>query len=187
MSSVARVCSIEGCGRLVKAKGFCDPHWQRSRSGRDMNTPIREIKPGRTCSEPGCEAPYLAKGLCSRHYQTRWKGPKEPRKVFIGCVVSGCPEPHESLKLCSRHARTARNYKLSTAQLIYLYGIGCEVCKSTQNLVIDHDHSCCKSHRNSCGECVRGVLCSPCNTGIGHLKESVDNLLAAVSYLSSKV
>lgn len=47
---------------------------------------------------------------------------------------------------------------------------------------IDHDHSCCPGGR-SCGRCVRGILCSPCNTGLGHFGDDPDRLLAAAAYL----
>lgn len=42
-------------------------------------------------------------------------------------------------------------------------------------LVIDHDHATGK---------VRGLLCSPCNTGIGQLKENIDILLSAIDYIN---
>jgi Recombination endonuclease VII len=31
---------------------------------------------------------------------------------------------------------------------------------------VDHDHSCCRGNR-SCGHCIRGLACEPCNKGIG--------------------
>jgi hypothetical protein len=31
---------------------------------------------------------------------------------------------------------------------------------------VDHDHACCRGVR-SCGTCVRGLACEPCNKGIG--------------------
>jgi len=46
--------------------------------------------------------------------------------------------------------------------------------KKPMNLVVDHDHF---SGR------VRGLLCSACNVGIGHLRESPNFLRAAADYL----
>jgi hypothetical protein len=40
---------------------------------------------------------------------------------------------------------------------------------------VDHDHKCCAGRR-SCGKCVRGLLCSRCNTVLGLLEED-PNLL----------
>jgi hypothetical protein len=32
---------------------------------------------------------------------------------------------------------------------------------------------------------VRGILCSGCNTGLGHLGDNIDGLLRAVAYLKN--
>jgi hypothetical protein len=50
----------------------------------------------------------------------------------------------------------------------------CEICKNTAELIVDH----CHSSNN-----VRGLICSNCNLMLGHSKDSVDNLLAAIEYL----
>lgn len=52
-------------------------------------------------------------------------------------------------------------------------------------LAIDHDHSCCPG-RKSCGKCVRGLLCSSCNHGLGNFSDDPDLLFAAHRYLSRK-
>lgn len=47
-------------------------------------------------------------------------------------------------------------------------------CPTGKALAVDHD--------KETGQ-VRGLLCSPCNTGIGQLQHSVDLLTSAMSYL----
>lgn len=73
----------------------------------------------------------------------------------------------------------------------------CEVCgrdivtpvmdsitgKYRSYLVVDHDHRCCAS-TNSCGACVRGLLCSSCNTAAGMLQDSPRNALRLGKYLA---
>lgn len=64
----------------------------------------------------------------------------------------------------------------------------CYICQratgKTKKLAVDHDHSCCNGSV-SCGECVRGLLCGPCNQGvIGHLYNSIEALQRAIDYLN---
>ncbi|WP_415624366.1 endonuclease domain-containing protein [Phytohabitans flavus] len=50
----------------------------------------------------------------------------------------------------------------------------CALCPATQArkdrpwLAVDHDHDCCPSAR-SCGKCVRGLVCSRCNSRLATL------------------
>lgn len=39
----------------------------------------------------------------------------------------------------------------------------------------DHDHSCCRGKR-SCGTCVRGIACDPCNRGVGYFADDPDRM-----------
>ena len=91
--------------------------------------------------------------------------------------------------------------RVKTAQLKRIYNISsarfqetvvqqeykCRICKRpfTKDLlpVVDHDHSCCPGP-NSCGKCVRGLLCSRCNHMLGHSKDNTSNLEEAVRYLN---
>lgn len=59
-------------------------------------------------------------------------------------------------------------------------GNRCAICRSEKprgkgRFAIDHDHATGK---------VRGLLCHGCNTGIGGLGDSVENLAAAIRYLA---
>ena len=62
---------------------------------------------------------------------------------------------------------------------------GCAICGKTDSghyqFSVDHDHSCCPG-TPTCGQCVRGLLCGPCNRALGHL-ENMDFVTAAASYL----
>lgn len=50
---------------------------------------------------------------------------------------------------------------------------------------IDHDHACCPGAlARSCGSCIRAALCARCNHGLGNFRDSIDNLMAAVAYLT---
>ena len=53
-----------------------------------------------------------------------------------------------------------------------------------RNLHIDHDHSCCPG-TYSCGNCIRGLLCSQCNTALGLLEDKVDRVMNLAAYLVS--
>ena len=77
-----------------------------------------------------------------------------------------------------------RQYGISMEEfdaLLEFQGGGCAICskpieKLRRRMNIDHDH------RN--GK-VRGILCSGCNTGLGHLGDNVEGLKKALYYLEN--
>jgi hypothetical protein len=64
----------------------------------------------------------------------------------------------------------------------------CDLCgklvEQKRALHIDHDHKCCPAKAKSCGKCIRGVLCSTCNTGLGCFKDDPELLEKAIDYLT---
>lgn len=48
---------------------------------------------------------------------------------------------------------------------------------------VDHDHKCCPPKSSSCGKCIRGLLCTQCNTALGLMKDDPARLVSAVNYL----
>ena len=62
----------------------------------------------------------------------------------------------------------------------------CAICgKFSYALHVDHDHSCDCPGNGGCPKCIRGLLCSGCNTSLGGLGDSLDGVLRAVRYLES--
>ncbi len=47
---------------------------------------------------------------------------------------------------------------------------------------IDHNRACCPG-KQSCGKCVRGLLCSGCNRGIGLMRDDAAVLRSASAYI----
>ena len=60
-----KICSEEGCCKVVFCRGLCVMHYQRL---------LKKINAGKEgskerCSVPDCGQPVYAKGLCNKHYQ----------------------------------------------------------------------------------------------------------------------
>ncbi|WP_434600294.1 endonuclease VII domain-containing protein [Streptomyces sp. A5-4] len=91
---------------------------------------------------------------------------------------------------CGRDAQRKALYRMPRgryAEMLASQGGVCAICKRTEatglTLSIDHDHACCPDSADSCGECVRSLLCSACNHGLGKFRDSPELLRAAAAYL----
>lgn len=87
--------------------------------------------------------------------------------------------------------RVGDTYGLPPGMYDRLYeaqGRVCALCRTatgkTKRLAVDHDHSCC-SGKESCGRCVRGLLCGPCNDVLAVARDSADYFLGAIAYLAN--
>lgn len=95
----------------------------------------------------------------------------------------------------SRRVATLRNYHLPLAdyeQRLKEQDYRCALCGEMEtaargeqvwDLAVDHDHECCPEKSTSCGKCVRGLVCSRCNIGLGMFGDDVEVMLSAVEYL----
>ena len=119
----------------------------------------RSGRAGKTCKEcrsPTRKAPYPGP-RCATCHRERRKGLAEARRLaYVLKQYNLSPEQYEALR-----APLRRNSK---GQYI------CPLCDRNQARCVDHDHDCC-SGKVSCGRCVRGLICSPCNKFLGHLRD----------------
>lgn len=104
---------------------------------------------------------------------------------------------------CARLQKAARSQAAHGARIEDTYGITaelyaalyefqggrCALCRwatgKTRRLSVDHDHKCQVGHdpKMGCPECVRGLLCRPCNNLLGVIRDSVEYLRRAIDYL----
>lgn len=91
----------------------------------------------------------------------------------------------ESKKRRSRKTYLKRTYGLTPYQyeLLFMKQDGkCALCGQEMDRPhVDHDHSCCPG-KETCGKCVRGMLCLSCNTSLSYY-EDVARMKMALAYL----
>lgn len=113
---------------------------------------------------------------------------KDPEKVraYLAGYYRKNPRAARDRQLKSMHKKSLDWYE----ETLESQGGGCAICgrepTEGQSFHVDHDHSCCPTtsgDTRTCGECVRGILCPGCNTGIGKLKDDPVVLQNAIDYL----
>lgn len=75
-----RTCSVEGCERTPKGRGWCAMHYHRwHRHGDPLHLErVRRLAPASgVCSVEGCGKPHRTRGWCVAHY-TRWQRHGDP-------------------------------------------------------------------------------------------------------------
>lgn len=133
-------------------------------------------------------APIRHCSWCGEQDTTRFRARKGWPFICPTCLD---PISHVVRILVLHHVSPERAQRLLTDP-------GCEVCGVNllervrisrgiirPRLVVDHDHACCPHSRYSCGKCVRGLICSPCNTAAGMLGDDVKLARVLASYLDA--
>lgn len=159
----------------MRSLGLCWSHRRQAAQGKAL-TPIRVWRSQTERDEHGrkqCRS-------CSQ-----WLA-----LALFGASARNSDGVNDLCKRCATDKHRLHYYGITAAQydaMLERQGGGCaicgEQCTSGRRLAIDHDHTCCPGDK-TCGKCVRGLLCGPCNQGIGKLKDSPRLLIAAASYLS---
>ena len=119
--------------------------------------------------------------MCTRE-KTKEYAQKNPDKIRANKKKYRHKEYNKHKTKVTPEQRLLWAYKLTPEQYKKLTKDGCEVCGSFEQLCVDHDHSCCP-WRITCGQCIRGILCSFCNRAEGLLKSDPNRVRSLAAYL----
>jgi len=148
----------------------------------------------------------------SRRYQARIRSEKESKRQGNPCAPDCTCNRHDSAAWTTRREsqqQWSRQHPVSPEQrrahhLKHRFGLTpeqwdqmlaeqdgcCYLCSEpldTENrrrIHVDHDHSCCRGDK-TCGNCIRGLACDPCNKGIGMFGESPERLMHVAANLAA--
>lgn len=194
-------CFVLGCAVTKhNSNGLCAKHFaQWRRAGKpDRDTFVFDAhtdeptQAQRMCEFHDCANPAYAKNFCRSHYGMLSNG-RELRSL----IDKDCPVPKCSgfigyrSGLCPTHYYYMLEYTLTLDEVIAWFDPETRkchntACGSTRNLHLDHDHRCTHHApgRSSCGQCVRGWLCSKCNKALGLANDDKHILRGLIDYLS---
>ncbi|WP_176491635.1 endonuclease VII domain-containing protein [Curtobacterium sp. 'Ferrero'] len=147
----------------LECRGLCKKHYYRWRANGDPNI---VKKPHRVPVVDG-------KKPCSKCQRLLPVSQFSPSSVASTGLMSQCSG-------CRSHGKRAAKYGLSRADFERMaeeQSGRCRICgeqPGVKGLVVDHDHST---------GAVRALLCGPCNSAIGLLREDPAVFASAVSYL----
>lgn len=169
-------CAFPGCERPRSCKGLCPSHYAQKRKGRPLS-PINDRVPPTLRDDQGRKRCATCK---------RWLDLDQFRRN-----VRAPDGLQSNCRRCGRDRLVAARYGISLEgyeRLVDKQDDRCAICgdvnASGRALGVDHDHECCPGNQ-SCGKCVRGLLCSNCNMAIGLLRDSPERLRAALVYVES--
>jgi hypothetical protein len=166
-----KLCTVEDCGKPFEAKGLCRNHYrQMRRTGKVILRPL----------QVDCQQ-------CKKQFEPRKYGPirdicyecfKENERIRVRQYGA---EYHKNNGLMKVYGLTIENYKT----MLDSQGHVCAICGKAadgmgaklRNLCVDHCHITGK---------IRGLLCTKCNSGLGHFKDNIQYLENAIIYLKEK-
>ena len=170
-------CKIENCSSTkIRARGLCASHWTREQYGECKNK----------CNQPARDS----KGLCNNCHKRGGKPKTRRDGTCSKCNTQlnknlRCPACNSNRK---KNENLVRKYGITLEQwtkILTEQGNSCKICyRDSKRFVVDHDHTCCPG-RNTCGNCIRGIICENCNRALGLVSDSTTILNNMIRYLEN--
>lgn len=166
---------------MCKARPYCKPcenayhrEWRKTHpeSVRKTKRKYFELHPEKVREQK--RRSYNRDVERSREVQRQWRlnNPEKARARSLATrarVVNGVGDTYY------RHGiTTAQRDAILAGQ-----GGKCAICQkdmASVRVALDHDHACCSERNWSCGGCIRGVLCTPCNLRLGWYEKHQDRI-----------
>lgn len=179
---IARLCSVDGCARGLKARGYCGMHLARF---------YRDGQPGDARGQNDQYREDLERG--TRECRACHK--RKPLAFFVYRRGRICTPCHNKESFSNRQRRADYSQVNRERNLKQLYGLTqsefdamyeaqngrCAICGDAPApdrfgclLRVDHDHGTGK---------VRDLLCQRCNLGLGQFQDDPQRLRDAAIYL----
>lgn len=193
-------CQAIDCDDESKVKGLCMFHYQKAKREE------YRASAGYACRTRSCKNRTKSRALFCNECKSKPAAEKvrkyataAEREAFLSsrpeCAIPQCGAPvaaaspravKHRLTLCERHSSDMWHKAMGLNAYMELMSITeCQSCGSAGPLVTDHDHSCQKGHNNRnrmCPDCIRGRICSPCNTSLGSLGEDPERIRRLAKY-----
>jgi Recombination endonuclease VII len=130
--------------------------------GHKQFEPVTEF----TCPEKS----WPCRKYVSKKSITRWRALPAEEKTRLSQLQNAniLPEDRRRRHLKRLYGLTPESYDAMLAK----QDGKCALCLKPQDkkhFSVDHDHRCCRG-KKSCGKCVRGILCQPCNRRVASLE-----------------
>ena len=130
MDENSAVCSVDGCGRPVRARTWCQRHYARWLRTGTLEARIW-TRQGQ-CTVGGCDQPSWSGGLCEMHrWRVRVRGEpgipakinQRPGKERLPCSVDGCDRLRKGAFYCHLHTeRVRRTGEVGPPQPLFVKG-----------------------------------------------------------------
>lgn len=126
--------------------------------------------------------PCPAGCVCAKHSRARL-----PREEYLRRNRERMADLRKRDPRRQRDIQVRSLYHISLTELEAMkeaQGHACALCgNESRILVIDHDHTCCTGKSNSCGKCIRGLICQQCNTALGMMGDDPELMRKAAAYV----